>query len=99
MVALVSEEGAYTGGSVRSVVVSEFSEGKECGPIILLVGNVVSEILFEGLINPFGLPIAFRVITGSEVELNRKRLTESAKKCRNKFQSLVRGNMAWNSVF
>ena len=75
MVAFVGVERRDAGSFVRSIVVSEFSKGKECGPIILLIGNVVSEILFESLIYAFGLTVRFGMITSSEMEFHIESLT------------------------
>ena len=42
MIALVGEEGGNTGRSIRSVVVSKFSERKKGRPVILLVCAIMT---------------------------------------------------------
>ena len=63
VIALVGEEGGHAGGGVRSVVVGEFREREEVGPVVLLVRAVMSEVLFQGLIRSFGLTIGLRVVS------------------------------------
>ena len=46
MVNLVGKEGCNAGSGTRSIVVSELSEWKEFGPIVLLVVAIDSEVLF-----------------------------------------------------
>ena len=68
MIALVSEEGRDASGGVRSIVVGKLCKGKELRPVVLLIVGVDSEILLKRLVDSFRLPIAFRMITGGEVE-------------------------------
>ena len=68
VVALIGEEGRYTGGGVRRIVIGEFSEREEVGPIVLLVQAIVSEVLFQGLVSSFRLTIGLRIISRCEVE-------------------------------
>ena len=67
VVTLVCKEWRNTSGFRRSVVVGEFSEGKECRPVVLLIGNIMTKILFQHLVNPFGLTIRFGVVSRSEM--------------------------------
>ena len=53
-----------------SIVVREFGERKEIGPVVLLVVVVQSEVTFERLVHPFSLAVSFRMICGGEVELH-----------------------------
>ena len=70
MIAFVTEKGCNTSGRGGSVVVSEFSKGKDFGPVVLLVVAEDSEVLFQSLVEAFGLTITFRVITRGEVNLH-----------------------------
>jgi hypothetical protein len=63
MITLIGKEGGDTSGSGGSIIVSELSERKERGPIVLLVIAVNPKVLFEGLIGPFGLTITFRMVS------------------------------------
>ena len=72
VIAFVGEEQRYSGCCIRSIVVSELSQGEEQTPIILLIVGIHTEILLQGLVDPFGLTITFRVISGGEVQLHIK---------------------------
>ncbi len=67
MVALVGKEWRHTCGGVRSVVVSEFSKWKEIQPVVLLVVDEDTEVLFKSLVDTLCLTIAFGVVSGGEV--------------------------------
>lgn len=82
MVALVSEERGYSSGSVRSIVVCKFSEGKEFRPVVLLVVAVDPKVLFKCLVHAFSLTVAFRVIVRGEMEVNVEGLSEGAEEMR-----------------
>ncbi len=84
VISLVSEERGHTGSLARHVVVGELSQRKQLGPVVLLVVAVGAEVLFEGLIDPLGLTIPFRMISRSEVELHTKRCAEAAEEMRDK---------------
>ena len=99
MIALVCEEGSNTGGSVRSVVVREFSDGQELGPVVLLIGTVNSDVLLQGLINAFRLSVSFRMISGSVVQLHAERFSKCAKEGGDEFGTSVGGYVRRNSVF
>ena len=62
VVALIGEEGGYTSGSTRCVVVGEFHERKEFQPIVLLVVAVNPKVFLECLIGVLGLTIPLGVI-------------------------------------
>ena len=68
VVTFVGKEWRNSGSDVRSIVVCEFCQGKQVRPIILLVIAVHLEILFESLVNTFGLTVAFRMMSGGEVK-------------------------------
>ena len=65
--ALVRKEGGDHGRRVRRVVVRKLGQGKEVGPIVLLVVDVYPKILFQDLVDPFGLAIRLRVIGSRKV--------------------------------
>jgi hypothetical protein len=62
VVSFVGKEGR-SDGCTQSIVVSEFSEGKEQRPVVLLVVAEYTEVLFKCLIESFSLSISFRIIT------------------------------------
>jgi len=70
--AFVGEERRYSGGSIRSIVVSKLGQRKEQTPVILLIVGIHMEILLQGLVEPFSLTITFWVISGGEVQLHIK---------------------------
>jgi len=55
MVSFVREERRDTCGSVWGIVVGEFGERQQLGPIVLLVVAIDLEVLFQGLVDTFGL--------------------------------------------
>ena len=63
VITFVSEEWGDSGGSVRSIVVCKFSHRKEFGPVVLLVVAEYTDVLFECLIDSFGLSVALRMVT------------------------------------
>src|SRR5882724_253627 len=70
MEALVGEERGDHGCRVRRVVVWKLSQGQEVDPIILLVVDVYPKILFQDLVDPFGLAVSLRVIGHQKVGLD-----------------------------
>lgn len=56
------------------VVVREFCKGQEIGPIVLLVVDVDAKVLFEDLVNAFGLSIGLRVVSCGEVRFDIEQL-------------------------
>ena len=70
MKTLVGEERGDHGRRVRSIVVCKLGQGKEVDPIVLLVVDVHPKILFQDLVDPFGLAIHLRVIGGRKVGLD-----------------------------
>ena len=68
MITIVGEEGGYSCGSSLSVVqVTEFGDRQEFLPVILLIIAVGPEVLLEGGIGSFRLPICLRVECRAEV--------------------------------
>ena len=70
VVTFVGKERRDSCGCVWSVVVSELSNREKLRPIVLLIGAVDANVLFQGLIRSFGLSVHFQMIAGSEVKLH-----------------------------
>ena len=68
VVTLVREEWGNPRSRARGVVVREFRERKQFRPVVLLVIAVHPKILFQSLVSTLGLPIRFRMVSGSEVQ-------------------------------
>ena len=67
VVSFVRKERRDTCGSVRCIVVGKFGEGKQLVPVVLLVVAIDLKVLLKGLVDMFGLTIAFRVISRGEM--------------------------------
>jgi hypothetical protein len=76
MVTLVSKERRNTSSGVRSIVIGELCDRKKASPVVLLIVAVDADILLESLIDSFRLSIAFRVVSGSEMEFHVQCLSE-----------------------
>jgi hypothetical protein len=98
VVSFVGKERRSAGGCTQSIVVSEFSEGKERRPVVLLVVAGYTEVLFECLIESFSLSISFRMIARGEVNLHVQCLPKGLEEAGNKLGSAVASNMRWDSV-
>ena len=70
VVTFVGEKWRNSGRSCGGIVVSKLTKREKAGPVVLLVVAEDSKILLEGLIEPFGLSVAFQVITRCEVNLH-----------------------------
>ena len=70
VVTFVGKERRDSCGCVRSVVVGELSDREKLRPIVLLIGAVDANVLFQGLIHSFGLSVCFRMIARSEVKFH-----------------------------
>ena len=62
METLVSKELGDHCCRVSCVVVHEFSQGKEIDPVVLLVVDVHPKILFQDLVNTFGLTVGLGMV-------------------------------------
>src|SRR6266545_3635304 len=89
VVSFIGEERGDTGSLARSVVVGELSQRKQFGPVVLLVAAVGAEVLLEGLIDPLGLTIPFRMISRGEVEFHVERCAKAAEEMRDKLRAAV----------
>src|SRR5882672_11182016 len=74
--ALVGKEGGDHGGRMRSIVVCKFGKGQEVDPVILLVIDVNPKVLFQDLVDSFGLPIGLQVIGRRKVSLDTEQLAK-----------------------
>ncbi len=64
VLAVQDHEGAFAHSAVDSIVVHEFCERQPVGPVVLSIVNEDSEVLFDFLVNSFGLSIRLRVEGG-----------------------------------
>ena len=78
-----------------SVVVGELCHRKYLDPVILLVTNVTSEVLFEDLINSFGLPIGLRVESGRQVYISIENLHKCSLEMRDGLRFSIQGDVLW----
>jgi hypothetical protein len=93
MVSFVGKERGSASGCTWSVVVSEFSEGKEWRPVVLLVVAEYMEVLFECLVESFSLSIFFRMIAQGKVNLHVQCLSEGLEEAGNELGSMVTSDM------
>ena len=70
-------------------VVLEFSERKELGPLMGVVGTKDTKIGFDFLIGSFGLPISLRMICGGESNIIFEDSGKFFGECRGKLGSSV----------
>jgi hypothetical protein len=98
VVSFVGEERGSASGCTQGIVVSGFSEGKEQGPVVLLVVAEYMEVLFECLIESFSLSIFFRMIARGEVNLHVQHLSKESEEAGNKLGSVVASNMQQDSM-
>ena len=99
VIAFVSEERGNTGGGTRGVVEGEFRKGKEIGPVVLLIVAIDSEVLFQCLIGPFGLAVAFGVVTRGKVEFHIKSGAKGAEEVGDEFRTTIRSDVFRDAVF
>ena len=93
VISLVSEEWGYSGGSTRGIVVCKFREREKLSPIVLLVVAVNPDVLFQCLISGFGLSVAFRMVTGSEMKFHIESFSERPEEMRDELHSAVGGDV------
>ena len=55
-------------------------------------------VLFQGLVRPFGLTIAFRVVARCEVQAHVQCLTERPEEVRDEFGASVGRDVVWNAM-
>jgi hypothetical protein len=99
MITLVREERCESGGSVWNVVERKLSKGEELCPVVLLVGAVHPDVLFEGLIHAFRLSVSFRVMTGSKMHLHVEQFAQCAEERGDEFRASVTSDVGRDSVF
>jgi hypothetical protein len=66
--------------------------------IILLIITIYPQVLFQGLIHSFRLPIRLRVICYRLIPLNIQPFEEMPSKLRDKLRALVRDSVYWEVV-
>ena len=93
VISLVSEEWGYSGGSTRGIIVCEFREREKLSPVVLLVVAVNPDVLFQCLIGTFGLSVAFRMVTGSEMKLHIESFSERPEEVRDELRSAIGGDV------
>ena len=62
VISLVGKEWGNTGSSARCIVVGELCQRKKSRPVILLIVTIVSQVLFQGLVSTFSLPITLWMV-------------------------------------
>jgi len=82
-----------------SIIVGEFHQREEFGPIVLLIIAIDSNVLFQGLICLFGLSVGFRMITRGEMELHIQSCSKRLEEVGYKLGALVGGNVRRNTMF
>ena len=65
---------------------------------MLIVGED-PDVLFQGLLDTFCLSIAFRMVSGSEMEFHVQGFAERSKEVRDKLGAVIRHNMGRNTMF
>ena len=93
VISLISEEWGYSGGSTRGIVVCELREREKLSPVVLLVVAVNPDVLFQCLISAFGLSVAFRMVTGSEMKLHIESFSERPEEVRDELRSAIGGDV------
>src|SRR6202045_4915129 len=99
MITLVRKEWGNPRSGTRSIVVGEFHQGEEFGPVVLLIIAVTTEVLFQRLVSSLRLSVALQVIPRSEVQGHIEDLAQRAEKTRDKLGAAIGGDMRWNSMF
>ena len=99
MVTLAGKKWRNTGGSTRSVVLRELCKQKKIRPVGLLVVDISTDVLFEGLVGTFCLIVTFGMITRGKVENHSQRNSEAPEKAGNELWATVGGDMGQNTMF
>src|ERR1700731_4263918 len=99
MITLVRKEWGNPHSGAQSIVVGEFRQGEEFGPVVLLIIAVTTEVLFQCLVGSFHLSVALRVIPRSEVQGHIEDLAQRAEKMRDELGAAIGGDMRRDSVF
>jgi len=90
VVSLISEEGSELGRRVLGVVVHEFSIGEEVAPVILLVVTIDSQVLLQGLVRPFCLPVGLGIISHRLIPVDVTKFEEAPCESRGELLTTVR---------
>jgi hypothetical protein len=76
----VGSKGSHFDTGMVGVVVAELGDRKEAFPVVLLVVTVHADVLFDELVDSFGLTISLRVEGGRHVDLSAKKALKGAPK-------------------
>ena len=85
-------------GRVDMVVVGELCEREETVPVILSLPDEDAYVLFQLLVNPFGLSIGLRMIGGRRGGFDPEQPVEFLHEQGNKLRPSVGDNFAWEAV-
>jgi hypothetical protein len=83
---------------VFRIVVGELCFRKQLTPVVLLVVDEHSKILFENLIDAFSLTITLGMIGSTQVQLDTKARAECSPELRSEDRSSIRDDVLRNSV-
>src|SRR5258705_11217624 len=88
--------GGFCSG-VNTGVVGEFREGEEFSPIILMHRGVGAEVLFEFLVNTFGLTVRLRMVGGGQGLINPQRGTKRSGEFGGELSPTVGDEFTWET--
>ncbi len=98
VIAIVDLKGAFTGGGVYAVVVSEGHEGEPFHPVILEMVDKDSEVFFNLLVDSFCLSICLRVIGGRCICLDLEQVIEVFHELGDKHGASVGDDYLWHPM-
>lgn len=84
---------------VRSAVIDELGERKEIVPVVLVVIDVDPEVLFECLVDAFGLTVGLRMVSGGVVHADLEKVAKRAEKERNELGASVGADVGRSTMF
>src|SRR6202030_4476794 len=99
MITLLLKEWGNPRSGARGIVVGEFRQGEEFGPVVLLIIAVTTEVLFQRLVSSFRLSVALWVVPRSEVQGHIEDLAQRVEKTRDELGATIGGDVQRNSVF
>ena len=85
----ISVEWGYLSRRVNNIVIRKLRKLENVGPIILLITQKASEILFQCLVCSFRLPVGLRMVAGGEVTRDLEHLEEMLPKFGDELRSPV----------
>jgi len=81
-----------------SVVVCDFRQGKEFGPVLLLIDTEGSEVLLHGLVLPLGLAVGLQVEGGPESVVDAHVGAHSSSELAGDLRSAVGDGIVWYAM-